>query len=106
MALGQYNETKSLLLPFSNQPEPPSFELFFILGKSYQSSGEFDMAIATYDKALTHYGLNTNLLNSLGECYFQMGIPDEALAAWEKSLELNPEQPEIQKNVKVLKEKK
>jgi len=28
------------------------------------------------------------------------------LAAWEKSLEMNPNQPQIKKGVKVLKEKK
>ncbi|MDH5386360.1 MAG: tetratricopeptide repeat protein, partial [Candidatus Aminicenantes bacterium] len=65
-----------------------------------------DKAIDIFDKALSHYGLNVNLLNSLGECYFQLGSLEGALAAWEKSLEINPDQPEIQKSVKVIKEKK
>jgi len=50
-----------------------------------------------------HFGLNANLLNALGECYFRLGIRDEALAAWEKSLEINPNQPEVIKRVKAIK---
>ncbi|TET70087.1 MAG: tetratricopeptide repeat protein [Candidatus Aminicenantes bacterium] len=43
------------------------------------------------------------LLNSLGECYYRLGSEDEALAAWEKSLEINPNQPEIKKKIKAIK---
>lgn len=106
LTLAEWKKIESVLLPFSNLPEPPVFELFVILGKSYQNSGELNKAIAIFDKAISYYGLNINLLNSIGECYFQLRIPDEALAAWEKSLELNPDQPEIQRKVKILKEKK
>ena len=106
LTLAEYIKIEPVLLPFLNQQEPPSYELLFILGKAYQLSGELQKALETFDKALSLYGVNTNLLNSIGQCYFQLGIPNEALAAWEKSLEINPEQPEIQKNVKVLKQKK
>ncbi|MDH5744133.1 MAG: GWxTD domain-containing protein [Candidatus Aminicenantes bacterium] len=106
LTLAEYKKIESVLLPFLNQPEPPQYELFFILGKAYQNLGELDKAIDIFDKALSHYGLNVNLLNSLGECYFQLGSLEGALAAWEKSLEINPDQPEIQKSVKVIKEKK
>jgi tetratricopeptide (TPR) repeat protein len=106
LALAEYEKIEPVLSPFLNQPEPPPYELFFIMGKTYQSLGELDKAINTFDKAISHYGLNINLLNSIGECYFQVGNIEEALAAWEKSLEINPDQPEIQKSVSVLKEKK
>jgi tetratricopeptide (TPR) repeat protein len=106
LASEQYKEIEKILVPFTNQSEAPSYELLFILAKGYQKSGELDKAIDTFDTTITQYGLNTNVLNSLGECYFQLGVADEALAAWEKSLELNPKQPEIQKSVKALKEKK
>jgi GWxTD domain-containing protein len=106
LTLAEYKKIEPVLLPFSNQPEPPVYELLFVLGKAYQNSGELNKALVTFDKALSHYGLNTNLLNSIGECYFRLGVPDEALAAWEKSLEINPDQPEIQNNVKALKKKK
>jgi GWxTD domain-containing protein len=106
LALAEYKRIEPVLSPFFDQPEPPPYELFFIMGKAHQSLGELDKAIDTFDKAISHYGLNINLLNSIGECYFQAGNADGALAAWEKSLEINPDQPEIQKSVRVLKEKK
>ncbi len=106
LALADYKRIEPILLPFLNQSEPPRYESFFIMGKAYQALGEFDKSIDIFNKAISHYGLNINLLNSIGECYFQVGNTEEALAAWEKSLEINPEQPEIQRNVKLLKEKK
>jgi tetratricopeptide (TPR) repeat protein len=68
--------------------------------------GELSKAIEVLDKAISRYGININLLNTIGECYFQLGEPDEALAAWQKSLEINQNQPQIKKSVEALKEKK
>jgi GWxTD domain-containing protein len=98
-------QVKQVLMAFSNVSEVP-YQLYFLLGKSHQALGEFDQAIAVYNKALSHYGINTNLLNSIGECYYSLGIWDEALAAWEKSLEINDHQPDVEEKVKVLKKKK
>lgn len=106
LALDQNEKIESVLLPFANRPAPPVYDMFLVLGEAYRNSGEYDKALQTYDKAISHYGLNIVLLNALGECYFRLGIPDEALAAWEKSLEINPDQPEIQRTVRALKQKK
>ncbi len=46
------------------------------------------------------------LLNTIGEYYFQLGEPREALTAWQKSLVINQNQPQIKKSVEALKEKK
>ncbi|MEE9503446.1 MAG: tetratricopeptide repeat protein, partial [Candidatus Aminicenantaceae bacterium] len=80
-------------------------QLYFLLGKSHQALGEFDQAIAVFNKALSQYGINLNILNSIGECYYRLGIWDEALAAWEKSLEINEHQPDVEEKVKILKKK-
>ncbi len=106
MTLAEYKKIESVLLSFLNQSTPPKYEVFFIMGKAYQKLGELGKAIDTFDRAISHYGLNIHLLNSLGECYFQLGEPGEALAAWEKSLELNQDQPQIRKNVENIKKKK
>jgi len=45
-------------------------------------------------------------IKKMKEYYFQLGEPEEALAAWQKSLEINPNQPQIKKSVEALKEKK
>jgi hypothetical protein len=39
----------------------------------------------------------------LGDCYYGLREFGEALAAWEKSLEINSNQPEIKERVKILK---
>jgi tetratricopeptide (TPR) repeat protein len=93
-----------VLLAFSDGSEVP-YQLYFLLGKSHQALGEFDQAIAVYNKAISRYGIILDLLNSTGECYYRLGIWDKALAAWEKSLEINNHQPDIKKKVDILKQK-
>jgi GWxTD domain-containing protein len=106
MVLNEYKKVESVLLPFINKTEPPQYEVFFMMGKAYQSLGELGKAIEILDNAISHYGININLLNTIGECYFQLGEPEAALVAWQKSLEINPNQPQIKKSVEALKEKK
>jgi cytochrome c-type biogenesis protein CcmH/NrfG len=56
--------------------------------------------------AVSQYGVNASVLNAIGESYLGMGSLAEALAAFEKSLQLSPDQPEVRKKVKGLKTKK
>jgi len=102
LILKEYDKIKKILLPFSESPKA-NYDVYFLLGRTHQALGEFNQAVSLYDKAISHFGLNVNLLNALGECYFRLGITDEALAAWEKSLEINPNQPEVEKRVKAIK---
>jgi GWxTD domain-containing protein len=102
----EYVKIESILAPFLDKSERPAYELLFIMGQTYQKLGKLDRTIDVYTKAVDSYGLNINLLNTLGDCYFQLGKPQEALIVWEKSLEINSNQPQIKKNVEALKEKK
>lgn len=106
MAKAEYKEIETILKPFFSQDQAPKYELYFLMGRAYQKMGDLSKAIGLFDKAISHYGINASLLNSIGECYFQLGEYEAALASWEKSLELSPDQPEIRKNVEALKEKK
>ena len=106
MILKEYNKVESILLPFLKQPQPSDYQIYLTAGKAYQNLGELSKAIDVFDKAISHYGLNINILNAIGECYFQLGETDRALAAWEKSIEINPEQPQIKKKIEAIKEKK
>lgn len=106
MALAEYKKIEPVLQPFLEQPQPPKYEVFFVAGKACQGSGELRKAIEVFDKAISHYGLNIHLLNSIGECHFQLGELDEAGAAWQRSLEIDPNQPLIKKSVEALKKKK
>ena len=42
-------------------------------------------------------------IKKMKACYFQLCEPDEALAAWQKSLEINQNQPQIKKSIEALK---
>ncbi len=106
MLMEEYTKIEALLLPLFDKPDPPLYDVFFVLGRAYQALGELSKAIELFNSALDHYGINTNLLNSVGECYFQIGEIEEALAAWEKSLEINPDQPELKRSLEAIKENK
>ena len=100
----EYQRLKQIALPFlKNQKK---YEFLGILGQSSQALGEFEEAISYYKDYLSHYGTNLHVLNSIGECYYKLGNHEEALIAWEKSLEINPKQEKLKKIVDSLKEKK
>lgn len=104
--LKEYTKIVPILEPLMNLPESPSYDVHFLMGASYRELGEFGKAIEMFDKAIQQFGVNSLVLNALGGCYYRWGQLSNALTAWEKSLEINPEQPEIRKNVKAIKEKR
>lgn len=106
LARGEYKKVEPLLLPFLSGEKAAKYEVYFLLGTARQKGGEFDKAIAMFDQAIAHYGTNTIILNSVGECYYEKGDAKSALAVWEKSLAINPGQPQIQKAVDALKGKR
>ncbi|HZX10085.1 MAG TPA: tetratricopeptide repeat protein, partial [Acidobacteriota bacterium] len=81
------------------------FELFYYLGESAKRVGELEEAVRYYQKALDQKGNVVEILNSIGSCYAEMGNADEALHAWEKSLEINPRQENIKAQIRKLKKK-
>lgn len=100
--LREYKKAKSILLPFAAQPEP-AYEVLLLLGQTHLNLGEFDRIIIILDKVISLYGLNTKVLNMIGESYFRISNSEGALKAWEKSLEINPDQPQIIDKVNALK---
>lgn len=100
----KYSEIKGILTPFisSEKKEPDTFE---ILGIAHQNLGEFNEAIEIYKQFLSHFGLKLSVLNSIGECYLKIGDRENALLAFGKSLEINPDQEEIEKIVSSLKKR-
>ena len=93
-----------MALPFLKDQE--KYEFLGILGQSCQALGEYGEAISYYKDYLSHYGTNLNVLNSIGECYYRLGNLEEALIAWEKSLEIDPKQEKLKKTVESIREKK
>lgn len=105
MAKKDYRSIPAILSPFLNSTQSLPYDVYFTLGRAYQSLGELAKALEVYRQAVRHHGLNTMLLNALGECHYQLGQIQDALSAWNKSLEINAEQPAIRKLVETLKEK-
>ncbi len=105
MVSQDYSRVETLLLPFFGQAKPPRYEMFLLLASAHHKKAEWDKALRVIEQGISHYGLNTPFLNLRGDCYLRLGNETEALRALEKSLELNPAQPDVRKAVDALKSK-
>jgi GWxTD domain-containing protein len=99
--LKEYQKVKEIAQPFLDRPE--RHEFYAILGQSCQALGELAEAISYYKSYLAYFGTHIQILNSVGDCYLQLGNKEEALTAWTRSLELDPKQDELRKKVESLK---
>ncbi|MBM3284873.1 MAG: tetratricopeptide repeat protein, partial [Candidatus Aminicenantes bacterium] len=100
----EYERAKEVISPYLESEDRPDFLLLF--GQSSQALGELAEAIAYYKEYLSHFGANIHALNAIGECYYRLGNLKEALVAWEKSLELSPQQEKIRDLVESLRRNK
>lgn len=85
--------------------EAADYEVFFIAGTALRESGDPGRALEVFDKAVGRFGVNASLLNAIGDCHAALGNAGDALAAWERSLELSPDQPEIRTKAEKLRKK-
>jgi len=104
-SLGEYIKVQELMSRFLEKAkEEPA--VFHLLANSCQEAGNYGRAIYYFKKYLTQFGSHIVILNALGDCFLKTGQPEEALAAWEKSLEMDSGQDEIRRKIASLKEKK
>ncbi len=106
LAQEDYFLIPSLLRPFLEDTQVLPFDYYYALGRAYQRLDNPTQALKVLKTALDHYGLNTWLLNVLGEIHYQQSQWAEAQAAWKRSLEIQPDQPAIRKLFDSLMEKK
>lgn len=105
LGLKDYARAREVLKPFlATEKTRPNF--LQTAGDVFSALQEWSEAINCYQEYLLHFGTNIIVLNNLGECYFQAGQVAEALAAWEKSLEIEPNQPRLKEKVRQLRERK
>ena len=97
LAAKDYNGVKAIALPFYRDRKRNEFA--GVLGETAEALGEYAQAIGFYKDYLASFGTNLNVLNAVGDCYLKVGDVGQAVAAWKKSLELNPKQPDILKKV-------
>jgi GWxTD domain-containing protein len=100
----QYRKIKTVATPFLNTGEKHKFLSF--LGYASASLGEYMEAITHFKNHLAYYGTNIKILNAVGECYYKLGNADEALVAWERSLELFPDQEKLKALIQSAKKNK
>jgi len=105
LKLNESSRAKSILLPFLESSEP-NYNLCLLLGQALYNLNEFDRAVSVFNEAISHFGVNSQLLNSVGDCYHALGKKEEALTAWKKSLDINPDQPPIKEKVSSLEKNK
>jgi tetratricopeptide (TPR) repeat protein len=101
--LKDYRTVLKILNPFLMKK---NHEVLDPMARSYHLLGQYAKALSLYKEYLSHFGANFYILSFLGECYFQLGNKEEALRAWEKSLEMNPNQEELKKFVNSIKKEK
>jgi Flp pilus assembly protein TadD len=75
------------------------FMFHVIRGQALFGQEKYEEAAADLEQANRAYNSDTAVLNVLGRCYQKLGRKADALAAFNASLKLNPEQPEIKRIV-------
>jgi tetratricopeptide (TPR) repeat protein len=96
--LTEFQKVKDILTPFASG-EQGLDQVYYLLGKSSFGLGLYAEAVPYLRDYLTRFGANLEILNLLGLTYYKLGDTAQALAAWRKSLEINPKQEEIKKLV-------
>ena len=72
------------------------FDYYFIKGKALLGMGQYSEAINNFLEGNKIYNSDTGLLNSLGLSYYKTGQKKKALEVLRVSLNLNPEQKDVQ----------
>jgi tetratricopeptide (TPR) repeat protein len=106
LALADPAAAAKVLAPFMRAERTPKYETLVLAAETHKGTGELGRAVELLDWAIARFGVNAVLLNSAGECYQGLGKIKEALAAFERSLELSPDQPEVRKRVEELRKKR
>lgn len=69
-------------------------------GNNLYQKGKYEQAISEYENVLASKNHSAELYFNLGNCYYKLNKVAPAIYNYEKALVLNPEDPEIQNNLK------
>jgi Flp pilus assembly protein TadD len=92
-----------LLLPLEER-FPNQYEVIAGLGFANHLKGDYASAATHLERALAIRPPNTSLLNALADCHLRLGDPQKAKPFLERSLELNPGQERVKKQLNSIKE--
>ncbi len=99
LALDEVGSAAAVLEPLCVPSRNPGYELLLLAGRTRVRREDWAGALELFQSAVPRFGVDAVLLGLIGDCQWKLGRNDKALAAWERSLELVPEQPEIRKKV-------
>jgi GWxTD domain-containing protein len=105
VALNDYQAAAKILDSFVSAEQGVRYETYLVAAQAAFSFGQYEKALTVLDKAVARHGSDIQLLDLIGDCYFKLGKKEEALAVWQKSLEINPDQPELKKKIQAVKSK-
>jgi len=105
VALKDYQAAAKILDGFVLAEQGVRYETYLVAAQAAFSLGQYEKALTILDKAVARHGSDIQLLDLIGDCYFKLGKKEEALAVWQKSLEVNPDQPELKKKIQAVKAK-
>ncbi len=106
VAIADYQKACQTIAAFISRPQGVKYEMYMLAADIFMKLGRLAEAVEVLELTVSHYGVNASVLNALGESYLALGKPSEAAAAFEKSLQLSPDQPEVRRKVEELKKKK
>lgn len=101
----EYARAKDILGPFSGASDKRP-EALTLLGTCCQSLGQYREAVVFYREYLSRVGTNLNVLNSIGQCYCDLGDHENAKIAWEKSLAIDPHQDRVRELLDQIKKRR
>lgn len=99
LLVGAYCYTPLLSVRYSFAVEPSmDAEAYYNRGIAYDNKGEYDRAIADYNKALEINPRHAGAYNNRGLAYYSKGEYDHAIADYNKAIEINPRHAEAYNN--------
>jgi tetratricopeptide (TPR) repeat protein len=106
LARGAASDAVRILAPFIDPARTPKYETYVLAAQALRRARGLEGAVAALERAVERYGINAALMNLMGECLAELGKVPEALAAFEKSLTLSPDQPSVRARIDELKKRK
>ncbi len=103
---GAAADAARILAPFIDPARTARYETYFLAAQALRRAGEPGAAVAALERAVERFGINAALMNLMGECLADLGRIPDAAAAFERSLQLSPDQPSIRARIEEIKKRR